>query len=174
MMLSFDCPGCRRPLARKNDINGCAVECPFCRCTIAFPVSKAGAFYSAFSDEFKVRMSSEKYTSWARDLQVRELHALLWANAEYGYRASHVLDVVEKYGPAVMDPVWFARARLALEIIAQFADGRPVDLDSYLKQIADVVDAANKRPWTEREGGQADGHSEPRDFSSSAETHSTN
>lgn len=105
-----------------------------------------------FSDSFRKRLASKKYTRWAENLTEPHLEALLWMVGEYGYRAGLLLPLLEKH----KDEFWyqclgFARAQLALQTISQVVAGKRLDVDEAIRRVAEVANQA-RQSWSSRFG----------------------
>ncbi len=75
------------------------------------------------SKPFRERIGMYKYAHWAQGLTQEQFMGLLCAVGEYGCRGGKVLQLLRRYAPA--DDRSFARAMMALEVLAEFAAGRP-------------------------------------------------
>jgi len=74
-----------------------------------------------------------KYALWAQGLTQEQFMGLLCAVGEYGYRGRKVLQLLRRYAPR--DDRAFARAMMALEVLAGFAAGRPSTEDQMRKTV---------------------------------------
>jgi hypothetical protein len=93
-----------------------------------------------FSDEFRQRLASGKYTRWAVNLTEPQLAAVLWMVGEYGYRAPVVLKPLKRHRDEVAwNDVAFARARLALETLFRMVAGDRPDLDEAIQRVGKVL-----------------------------------
>jgi len=91
-----------------------------------------------FPEPFRERIRNRKYCSWAADLTEDQLEALLWALGEYGYRADNPLRILHQHSP--MDPIYHARAVLALEVLADFTHGKPITPHPLCERIRQVAE----------------------------------
>src|SRR5437899_1671809 len=100
-----------------------------------------------FPEQFRKRIEQRKYAKWAKDLTEDQLEALLCAVGEFGYRAFEPLRILHRHSPK--DSVSHARAVLALEILAEFAFGKPTTLEPLRKRFSQAMEdlrRAMKRP----------------------------
>src|SRR5262245_47424581 len=98
-----------------------------------------------FSEEFRRHLLAGKHTRWATGLTEQDLYALLWLVGEYGARAPLILDLVERHRGEVATRLHrFARAKVALELIAQVVSGCPVDMSQVWARICETK--AERRP----------------------------
>ena len=97
-----------------------------------------------FSDSFRERLTTGKYTEWAATLTEDHMEALLWLIGEYGYRASLIRDLLEEQEKAVfMQHDGFARLKLAQETIVRVFEGERLDVEETKRRIRGAV--ANAR-----------------------------
>lgn len=85
------------------------------------------------SEQFRERIGKAKYARWAKELTEEHLEALLSAVGEYGYRSHETLKVLRQHAPR--DHPSYARAILALEILADFSHERPTNLEHLQERI---------------------------------------
>ncbi|MCX6929076.1 MAG: hypothetical protein NT154_38555 [Verrucomicrobia bacterium] len=89
------------------------------------------------SKSFRERTILSKYSRWAQDLTEEHFMGLLWAVGEYGYRSYKPLEILRPLVPK--DDQSFARAMVALEILAEFAAGRPSTEDQVTERVRKAV-----------------------------------
>jgi hypothetical protein len=92
-----------------------------------------------FSEQFRKNLETGKYSKRAVDLTDEHLEALLWAVREYGCRSRHVLEPLWEH--ARTDDPAYVRAVLALEVIADFSHGRPINLDCLCNKVGEAIRA---------------------------------
>jgi hypothetical protein len=85
-----------------------------------------------FSKQFLEKISKDKYARWAVDLTEDHLETLLWAVGEYGVRSDKPLELLHAHMPRDYS---HARAVLALEVLAEFVNGRPISLERYCDRV---------------------------------------
>ncbi len=112
-----------------------------------------------FSEEFRQRLTTGKYSRWAVDLTEQQLEALLWMIDEYACRAPMILGLLERHkGELSVHDQGFARAKHALETIPRVVDGERPDLEEWRRRVREVVAEAravtedewpthHERPW---------------------------
>jgi len=95
-----------------------------------------------FPEPFREKLGKDKYARWATDLTEDHLEALLWAVGEYGDRSREILKVLQEHAPK--DHRSYARAVLALEILADFSHGNPIDLELLWARVHQALDTKRK------------------------------
>jgi hypothetical protein len=104
-----------------------------------------------FSESFREKIGSYKYSQWARDLTEDQFEALLGAVGEYGYRSIRVLQILRQHIPK--DDPAFARAMVGLELLSEFCLGSSIDREGLSerlrKALCDVEEVRESRPSTE-------------------------
>jgi hypothetical protein len=91
---------------------------------------------------FRDKLGLAKYARWAQDLTEQQFTALLCAVGEYGYRAEKPLEILRRDAPK--DDAGVARAIVGLEILAEFATGRPSTDEEQTRRIYKAAEDAQR------------------------------
>ncbi len=93
-----------------------------------------------FVPGYRERLSANKNTQWAQDLDERAFALLLWMVGEYGVRAiMHSGPIDEEYPPLQFggEPKCAQSARAALTIIERIQFGLPMSVDEARRFVSD-------------------------------------